>query len=88
MRDTEIREAMKRHPAGRSLERLLPDIVVCPEPGCPAPAQVVQRWSQGSTDGTVEFVKTRCFEGHVFTPVAETVRAFLVRPREVQNTAA
>jgi hypothetical protein len=42
-------------------------IVVCPEPGCDAAAEIVSRWVWPSTDGPVEHVKTNCLLGHART---------------------
>jgi hypothetical protein len=46
------------------------DIVACPDPTCPAPAQVHERWTWPSTGGPVEHAKTGCDAGHWFTPLA------------------
>lgn len=40
----------------------------CPDPVCPAPARVVDRFVLESTDGPIEHVKTYCRHGHGFTP--------------------
>lgn len=47
--------------------------VACPEPGCTAPAEIIDRWVWNSTDGPMEHVRTRCLARHVFTPSADTV---------------
>jgi hypothetical protein len=52
------------------------DIVACPDPTCPAPAFVHQRWTWASSDGPVEHVKTHCQAGHWFTPTAASLRPF------------
>jgi hypothetical protein len=46
----------------------MPDSIPCPDPTCTAPAQIIDRWTWGSTDGPVEHVKTMCGRGHGFTP--------------------
>ena len=47
------------------------EIIPCPDPACPAPAEVNDRWAFESTDGPIEHVRTRCLGRHVFTvPVA------------------
>lgn len=40
------------------------DLVVCPE--CGAPAEVLDRFTLGSTDGGVEHVKVQCVGWHWF----------------------
>jgi hypothetical protein len=52
------------------------DIVACPDPTCPAPAWVYQRWTWPSTAGPVEHAKTGCDAGHWFTPTAATLTPF------------
>ena len=49
------------------------EIVACPDPSCPAPALVYQRWTWPSTDGPVEHAKTGCEAGHWFTPLADSL---------------
>jgi hypothetical protein len=49
------------------------ELVPCPEPDCRAPAEIVSRFTLRSTHGPVEHLQTRCSEGHVRTPLAETV---------------
>ena len=49
------------------------DIVACPDPTCPAPAWVYDRWTWESTNGPVEHVKTGCGEGHWFSPLAASL---------------
>ena len=49
------------------------DIVACPDPTCPAPASVHDRWTWASTSGPVEHVKTGCEAGHWFTPQAASL---------------
>jgi hypothetical protein len=49
------------------------EIFPCPDPHCPAPAELVERWVFRSTHGPVEHVKTRCLTGHVYTPTAESL---------------
>jgi hypothetical protein len=52
------------------------DIVACPDPTCPAPAWVADRWTWESTAGPVEHVKTGCEAGHWFTPLAASLVAY------------
>jgi hypothetical protein len=47
------------------------DWIICPEPGCSAPAEIVDRFVLSSTSGPVEHVQTRCLNQHVDTPLAE-----------------
>jgi hypothetical protein len=49
------------------------DVVACPDPSCPAPAWVSDRWTWASTDGPVEHVQTGCEGGHWFTPPAASL---------------
>lgn len=49
------------------------EIVRCPEMGCDAPAEVLETWTFGSTDGPLVHVKTRCLDGHCLTPRREQV---------------
>jgi hypothetical protein len=49
------------------------DVVACPDPTCPAPALVHDRWTFASTAGPVEHVKTGCEAGHWFTPMAASL---------------
>jgi hypothetical protein len=37
--------------------------VVCPDPQCAGPAQIDDRWTLESTDGSVDMVKVRCAAG-------------------------
>jgi hypothetical protein len=43
-------------------------VIPCPDPACPAPARVVDRFVLESTDGPIGHVKTLCRHGHGFTP--------------------
>src|SRR5262249_37393143 len=43
------------------------DIITCPEDDCGAPAEIVDRWTFGSTDGPLLHLKTRCLRGHCLT---------------------
>jgi hypothetical protein len=52
----------------------MPDLVVCPNPDCDAPAEIVDRWTFPSTHGPVAHVKTVCSNGHSLTPLVETVQ--------------
>lgn len=51
----------------------MPDLIVCPNPGCDAPAEIVDRWSFLSTHGPVAHIKTVCNAGHVLTPLVESI---------------
>jgi hypothetical protein len=47
-------------------------LLPCPDPGCGATAEVIDRSTLSSTSGPIEHVKTRCVRRHVFlmpTPV-------------------
>jgi hypothetical protein len=52
------------------------DVVACPDPTCPAPAWVHDRWTWPSTSGPVDHVKTGCEAGHWFTPMAASLAPF------------
>jgi hypothetical protein len=52
------------------------DIVACPDPTCPAPAWVEERWTWASTAGPVEHVKTGCEADHWFTPPAASLASY------------
>lgn len=52
--------------------------VRCPQ--CAQPAQIVDRFALGSTDGPLEHVKVGCRNGHWFTPLAEDVEVLQVAP--------
>jgi hypothetical protein len=49
-------------------------VIACPDPTCPAPARIIDRWNWGSSDGQVEHVKTMCERGHWFTPPVASIR--------------
>jgi hypothetical protein len=48
----------------------------CPQ--CAQPAQIVDRFALGGTDGPLEHVKVGCQNGHWFTPLAEDVEVLQV----------
>lgn len=43
------------------------DVTACPDPGCGAPAEVVDRFHVESTEGLVEHVATMCARRHCRT---------------------
>jgi hypothetical protein len=47
------------------------DYALCPQ--CELPAEVIDRFSLSSTDGSLAHVKIACLAGHVFTPLADDV---------------
>ena len=57
---------------------VLPELIACSEPGCGAPAGVVDRFALASTDGSVELVRTWCLEGHGFTQPVDALAAWPV----------
>jgi hypothetical protein len=62
------------------------EIVACPDPTCPAPAWVYDRWTWESTAGPVEHVKTGCEDGHWFTPQAASLAPYrLPNPATVRQ---
>jgi hypothetical protein len=56
----------------RSSHRFSP--VACPS--CHEPAEIVDRFSLGGTDGPYRHLKIRCAAGHWYTLPAERVRAY------------
>jgi hypothetical protein len=62
------------------------DIVACPDPTCPAPAWVYDRWTWESTGGPVGHAKTGCADGHWFTPLAASLVPYrLPNPATVRH---
>ncbi len=49
----------------------MPDTIPCPR--CGAPAWITARFRLGSTDGSVEHLKTGCVNNHWLTLLAEMV---------------
>jgi hypothetical protein len=45
--------------------------VLCPDPQCASPAHIEDRWTCGSTDGSVEVIKVRCSSGCWYTILAD-----------------
>jgi hypothetical protein len=56
-------------------------LTACPEPGCDAPAEIVDRCAVGSTDGPIEHVRIRCVRRHWFFLPVVTVAEAAGRPR-------
>jgi hypothetical protein len=56
------------------------ELVVCPEPGCRVPAEVVDRFLLVSTHGSVAQARTWCLDGHGFTQRPEALVAWPVAP--------
>jgi hypothetical protein len=48
------------------------ELVRCPQ--CESPAEIIDRFTLGGTGGPLEHVKTRCADGHWFTPRAADVQ--------------
>ena len=67
-------------PAERLVDDTVPDVIACPDPTCRAPAQIVDRWAFGSTNGPVEHAKTGCERGHWFTPTVDSLTLRQVAP--------
>ncbi len=60
---------MAAQPSPAPLQALPPEGGLgCPEPGCGAPAVLLDRFWLASTAGPVAHWKTRCADGHVRTP--------------------
>ncbi|MBO0867766.1 MAG: hypothetical protein J2P15_04300 [Micromonosporaceae bacterium] len=47
----------------------------CPEPGCPAPAEILDRRALHSTDGAVEHLRIQCLHRHHFLLPADRLPA-------------
>jgi hypothetical protein len=47
--------------------------VSCPDPACHAPAEILDRYPLGSTDGLWEHVRTYCVRRHVYVLPTERV---------------
>lgn len=47
----------------------------CPEPGCGAPAEILDGAAVHSTGGPVELVRTQCLWRHIFVLPADRVDA-------------
>jgi hypothetical protein len=56
-------------------------LTVCPEPGCGAPAEIVDRCAMGSTDGPIEHVRIGCVRRHWFFLPAATLAEVAGRSR-------
>jgi hypothetical protein len=41
-------------------------LVICPDPSCGAPAELVDHFVLWSTSGPIEHVKTYCVQRHIF----------------------
>jgi hypothetical protein len=56
-------------------------LTACPEPGCTAPAEIVDRRTLPSTDAPTEHVKVRCSQRHWFVLPVSMLRS----PRPVSG---
>ena len=63
------------------------EIVICPDPHCAVPAEVLDRWSWPSSDGPVEHVRTRCVLGHLFTVPLDGAWVTYAEPRAAEPRA-
>jgi hypothetical protein len=63
---------MHSHSLHHSTFRFAP--VACPS--CHEPAEIVDRFSMGSTDGPYRHLKVRCAAGHWYTLPADRVRSY------------
>lgn len=61
------------HPSGPTGWDEAGGIISCPDPDCPAPARVVDRFVLESTNGPIEHVRTQCHHDHGFTPRAASL---------------
>lgn len=41
-------------------------LIVCPEPSCGAPAEMIDQFVLWSTSGPIEHVRTYCVQRHIF----------------------
>jgi rRNA maturation protein Nop10 len=53
--------------------------VACPS--CGQQAEILDRFTMGSTDGPVDHLKTRCADGHWYTLPAERVAVYVAGPQ-------
>jgi hypothetical protein len=62
----------------QSLSLHRPDFLFAPVacPSCHEPAEIVDRFTLGSTDGPARHLKIRCASGHWYTMPADRVRAY------------
>ena len=51
------------------------ETVICPDPECQAPAEVLDQFDLSSTDGPIEHILTRCVLDHVYTVATDRVYA-------------
>jgi hypothetical protein len=51
-------------------------LIVCPEPSCAAPAEMVDQFVLWSTSGPVEHVKTYCVRRHIFMLPTEQLQHY------------
>jgi hypothetical protein len=61
--------------------------VSCPDPACHAPAEILDRYTLGSTDGRWEHVRTYCVRRHIFVLPTERVPGIWTwsRSRRIQD---
>jgi hypothetical protein len=50
-------------------------LTTCPEPGCAAPAEIVDRFTLPSTDAPIEHAKVRCSQRHWFALPVSMLRS-------------
>jgi hypothetical protein len=56
------------------------ETIICPDPKCLAPAEVLDQFDLSSTDGPIEHIRTRCVVDHVYTVAADRVYAGTSKP--------
>jgi len=78
--------ADRPHPRGRHRHPFLPQVlaeavtvVACPDPACPLPAEVTDRWHANGAPLPVEMVRVRCLAGHWFCGAMESLAPALPR---------
>ena len=58
----------------------MPELIACPDPACPAPAMIIDRWTWRSTGGPLGHARTRCARGHGSPPPPAVVAQRSARP--------
>ena len=56
------------------------ELTRCPDPDCGTLAEVSQRWTLGSTSGTLAMAQTRCLDRHTFVLPTSRLHAGTLGP--------
>ena len=68
--------AVNDAPVAHDDARTTPEAMAIRSPSCHEPAEVLDRFSLGSTDGPMRHLKIRCAAGHWYTMPADRVQAY------------